>query len=234
MDPRHEILRCLDDLRAACAKWRCIKTRSAEKAVEEAWQEMQQHIITLSPSMREARENLNFFNLFFDSTDRKMETMSALVAKLAGTGKEFIGNLGPNVAAQRRIQTETATHTAQCECPNAETTGEHIEPRREDFKLTAATRPNGQASERARQMDPPIVVAPPDDNEAKRGKARSNWLDQKMHDKGWTAGTALKGNGGPSYNTIRRYRSGKKSNQDRSVRSQLSKALRCSIEEVPE
>lgn len=61
-----------------------------------------------------------------------------------------------------------------------------------------------------------------DDEELVRGELRSRWLDARYAEKGWTSDSDPKQ---PTYNTIKRYRSGKKSNQDRGVRLTLSKAL---------
>jgi hypothetical protein len=74
-----------------------------------------------------------------------------------------------------------------------------------------------------------------DQNREERAKIRSGWLDQKLaqHSE-WTSDTDIATNGGPSYNTIRRYRDGALSTRDLYVRRRLSKAFKCLIEEAPE
>jgi hypothetical protein len=69
--------------------------------------------------------------------------------------------------------------------------------------------------------------------QAVRAKARSDWLDQTMIEKTWTADTEIAVNGGPTYNTIQRYRSGKESTRDRSVRLALATAFGCEVSAVP-
>jgi hypothetical protein len=69
---------------------------------------------------------------------------------------------------------------------------------------------------------------------ADRGKVRSSWLDGKMADLVITSYVDLAGSGGPSYNTIQRYRSGVSSTRDRYVRRLLAKAFGCTFAEVPE
>jgi hypothetical protein len=69
---------------------------------------------------------------------------------------------------------------------------------------------------------------------ADRGEVRSTWLEQQMARKGWTTYADIAAHGGPSYNTIRRYGSGKPSNQDRTVRAVLAKAFGCDNADVPE
>jgi hypothetical protein len=74
----------------------------------------------------------------------------------------------------------------------------------------------------------------PDPGKAERAKIRSVWLDQKLtQHTGWTSDTDVAANGGPSYNTIQRYRSGAASTRDLYVRRQLAKAFKCAITEVP-
>jgi hypothetical protein len=67
-----------------------------------------------------------------------------------------------------------------------------------------------------------------------RASLRSKWLDQNMNKKCWTADAEISANGGPVYNTIRRYRSGKPSTRDRYVRHRLAGAFGCEISSVPE
>jgi hypothetical protein len=67
----------------------------------------------------------------------------------------------------------------------------------------------------------------------KRGKARSKWLDSRRAAMGWTSDLDIHVNSGPTYNTIRRYRSGAKSTRDPYVRQKLAAAFGCKISEVP-
>jgi hypothetical protein len=90
------------------------------------------------------------------------------------------------------------------------------------------------AQEEARLGDPALLAEPPDDDLAKRAKARSEWLDQKLVDNRWTADTEIQANRGPAYNTIQRYRSGQRSSRDPYVRLRLSSAFHCTLSEVPE
>jgi hypothetical protein len=78
------------------------------------------------------------------------------------------------------------------------------------------------------------VVTRPDLDEAKRAAARAAWLNQKLIEKRWTADTDIAENGGPSYNTVQRYRSGKRSTRDPSVRLGLSTAFGCEFSSVPD
>jgi hypothetical protein len=66
--------------------------------------------------------------------------------------------------------------------------------------------------------------------EVHRGKVRGRWLDEE---KGELSDLDIKKNGGPDYNTIARWRAGKKSNRDPYVRGKLAKALNCDISAVP-
>jgi hypothetical protein len=66
--------------------------------------------------------------------------------------------------------------------------------------------------------------------EVKLSKVRSEWLDEK---KGELSDLDIEKNGGPTYNTIARWRAGKKSNRDAYVRGKLAKALNCDLQEVP-
>lgn len=74
--------KCLEDLGAAFERWKRAESRSAEGAIVAACAEMRPHIITLSPDMREARDNLEFFDRLASSPVRNTETIIALVAKL--------------------------------------------------------------------------------------------------------------------------------------------------------
>jgi hypothetical protein len=74
----------------------------------------------------------------------------------------------------------------------------------------------------------------PDSSDSDRSKIRSAWLDAKRVAKEWTSDLDIQNNGGPTYNTIRRYRSGTKSSQDPAVRLKFAKAFGCAFVEVPE
>jgi hypothetical protein len=67
----------------------------------------------------------------------------------------------------------------------------------------------------------------------KRANARSKWLDRNRSAKEWTADTEMSANGGPTYNTIQRYRSGKTSTRDEYVRQKLATTFGCKIQQVP-
>jgi hypothetical protein len=68
-----------------------------------------------------------------------------------------------------------------------------------------------------------------------RAQVRSTWLDhQLLTHSDWTSDKDIEAAGGPTYNTIRRYRSGAQSTRDLYVRRQLAKACECATSEVPE
>ena len=67
-----------------------------------------------------------------------------------------------------------------------------------------------------------------------RGKTRSAWLEAHCTAKQWTSNAEITRNGGPTYNTIKRYQSGKKSTRDRYVRLQFANAFSCEFADVPE
>jgi hypothetical protein len=69
---------------------------------------------------------------------------------------------------------------------------------------------------------------------SKLRKARSSWLDEQISTRGWTSDVDVQNNGGPTYNTIQRYRTGTKSTRDPYVRGKLSHAFGCDIKQVPE
>jgi len=69
--------------------------------------------------------------------------------------------------------------------------------------------------------------------QARRGKTRSAWLDQQITIKQWSSDTDIVDHRGPTYNTIRRYRSGKESTRDAYVRGRLARAFGVLIKEVP-
>ena len=74
----------------------------------------------------------------------------------------------------------------------------------------------------------------PDCGDAERAEIRSAWIDRKLTEHSeWTSDTDIEANGGPSYNTIQRYRSGATSSRDLYVRRKIANAFRCSPEEVP-
>lgn len=81
---------------------------------------------------------------------------------------------------------------------------------------------------------PTEMSSAPDLKQAARAKIRSAWLDQRLaqHSE-WASDGDLAGHGGPTYNTIQRYRSGAQSNQELYVRRKLAKVLKCDIGEVP-
>ncbi len=66
-----------------------------------------------------------------------------------------------------------------------------------------------------------------------RSQIRSVWIDKKMDEKQWTSIKQIAENGGPTANTVNRYRSGAITQQDRSVRGGLAKAFKCPLAEVP-
>jgi hypothetical protein len=68
-----------------------------------------------------------------------------------------------------------------------------------------------------------------------RAVARNTWLDQQLlQHADWTSDKDIEGSGGPTYNTIKRYRTGAPSTRDRYVRRLLAKACGCNISAVPE
>jgi hypothetical protein len=68
-----------------------------------------------------------------------------------------------------------------------------------------------------------------------RATARADWIDRRLAQHStWTSDTDITANGGPSYNTIRRYRSGARSTRDLYVRRQLAMAFQCAVADVPE
>jgi hypothetical protein len=91
-----------------------------------------------------------------------------------------------------------------------------------------------EAAENESKAPHPEAATLPDDDQAQRAQTRSEWLNQKLVDNRWTADTDIAANGGPTYNTIRRYRSGKRSTRDSYVRLALSKAFRSEFSDVPE
>jgi hypothetical protein len=88
-----------------------------------------------------------------------------------------------------------------------------------------------QAASPKSEINEAIEVEPSD---ADRGKIRSSWLDAKCAAKGCNSDLDIENNGGPTYNTIQRYRSGKKSTRDTYVRGLFAKVFGQDISEVPE
>jgi hypothetical protein len=70
--------------------------------------------------------------------------------------------------------------------------------------------------------------------QAKRGKTRSAWLDLRRSQRQWTSDLEIESDGGPTYNTIQRYRSGRESTRDAYVRGRLAKVFGVRVEEVPD
>jgi hypothetical protein len=88
--------------------------------------------------------------------------------------------------------------------------------------------------ERITEATADIVSAAPGSGMEERAKRRSDWLDQKLaQHPTWTSDNDIAANGGPSYNTIQRFRSGATSTRELFVRKQLAKAFNCDIEDVP-
>jgi Hypothetical protein (DUF2513) len=69
--------------------------------------------------------------------------------------------------------------------------------------------------------------------DAERGKERSAWLDAKCGENKWTSDLEIQNNGGPAYNTIDRFRSGKISTRDRYVRQKFADLFGCALNDVP-
>ncbi len=64
---------------------------------------------------------------------------------------------------------------------------------------------------------------------------RSAWLKKQFAGHAsWTSDLDIEQAGGPAYNTIQRYRSGRKSTRDVYVRRLLAKVFNCDIADVPE
>jgi hypothetical protein len=96
---------------------------------------------------------------------------------------------------------------------------------------TSAVGTEGKASEAPAEKG----ADAPASEKVECAKVRSAWLDQKVaQGTNWTSDKDIEDNGGPSYNTIQRYRSGATSTRDLYVRRGLAKAFQCEIAEVPE
>jgi hypothetical protein len=75
----------------------------------------------------------------------------------------------------------------------------------------------------------------PDPEQAARARTRSAWLNQRLAQHPvWSSDVDIGSHGGPSYNTIRRYRRGIPSTRDLSVRKGIATAFQCEVSEVPE
>lgn len=99
--------------------------------------------------------------------------------------------------------------------------------RRKSPKLTPRSAKKVQRG--TRRTKPAIAKA-----QMQRVNTRSTWLDRKLSDKEWTSDLDIGQNGGPTYNTVRRYRRGQTSTRDAYVRGKLAKAFGYLVSEVPE
>jgi hypothetical protein len=73
------------------------------------------------------------------------------------------------------------------------------------------------------------------EDHAVKGAARREWFSRVVEGgKGWSVHEFSRQQGAPSYNTMRRWLSGKKSQQDIQVRAKIAKVLDIAISEVPE
>lgn len=84
VDVRHEMLTYLHDLKAACTKWEGAKTKSGKKAIGEVCAKMRPLFFTLSPDLREGRENFVLFDGLCSSPILNLEVIIALTVKLIG------------------------------------------------------------------------------------------------------------------------------------------------------
>jgi hypothetical protein len=67
-----------------------------------------------------------------------------------------------------------------------------------------------------------------------RGRIRSEWLDARLKGEGDVCISKMAPKGGPSFNTVKKYRAGITTSQTKSVRAGLAKAFKCLFSEVPE
>jgi hypothetical protein len=67
----------------------------------------------------------------------------------------------------------------------------------------------------------------------RRAELHFGWLEEKMAERKWGM-KELEGKSGLSRNTIRRWKSGKKSRRDPYVRGALAGAFKCKVADVPE
>jgi hypothetical protein len=75
----------------------------------------------------------------------------------------------------------------------------------------------------------------PTEEKATRAAARSAWLNQRLDIReDWSSDKDIEISGGPTYNTIQRYRSGATSTRELSVRKQFAKACKCDLKDVPQ
>ncbi len=77
---------CLADLEDALESLQRGQTRQAKAAIVAACKKMRPHIFTLSPDIRVARENIDFFDRLASSCVRNTELIIALAVKLIGPG----------------------------------------------------------------------------------------------------------------------------------------------------
>jgi hypothetical protein len=105
----------------------------------------------------------------------------------------------------------------------------------EERNVVAAEADTGRINEQQKDGNAATAIEVlPDPEQAERAKIRSAWLDQKLaKHSAWTSDTDIAGNGGLTYNTIRRYRTGTRSTREMHVRKLLAKAFRCVLDEVP-
>jgi hypothetical protein len=95
-DSAREALRsCLADINIFVGKWGRSRSRRAKTALKAVWDRVRPHIITLSPDIREARQNLEFIDLLSRAFVRNAEVLIALIAKLIGQGP-ILQNERPN------------------------------------------------------------------------------------------------------------------------------------------
>jgi hypothetical protein len=66
-----------------------------------------------------------------------------------------------------------------------------------------------------------------------RANLRSGWLDRERERREWTSDWEIYTDGGPSYNTIAKYRAGLVTTRLAYVRRKLAMAFRYDISEVP-
>jgi hypothetical protein len=90
-------------------------------------------------------------------------------------------------------------------------------------------------SQQWRALDDRLVInAKSDAEQLERAKRRSDWLNERLTKPNLTSDTDIAASGGPTYNTLRRYRTGKRSTRDRYVRHLIAKVFECDITKVPE
>jgi hypothetical protein len=103
-----------------------------------------------------------------------------------------------------------------------------------DTQLGASAQSTQSSTETKSNAETLEDVSAQEADQASRAKARSDWLNQKLaQHKTWTSDTDIADKGGPTYNTIRRYRSGATSTRDLYVRRGLANAFECTVDDVP-